>query len=368
MRVVIVNAYVTLTHGCFISKLCVAMRELEQNLHDLEKKILGAIEVADDLDALEEVRLAYLTRSGPVAQLLAQLKQLNDEQKKIYGPRLNELKKKVNERFDARKAELERQKYEQQQARKIHFDVTAGPIGQMHGSLHPYTLTQRQIENVLMSMGFAVVDGPELEHEWYNFDALNFASNHAARDLQDTLWLELPGLLMRTHTSPIQIHTMSERKPPLAIVASGRAFRYEATDATHDYVFNQTEVLVVDRHASLANLFATAHEFLKALFGTKKLVTRIRPSYFPFVEPGVEIDMQCIFCTDGCSACKGTRWIEIVGAGLVHPNVLRACKLDPEEYQGFAFGWGLTRLTMLRYGVNDIRLLTGANVDFLSQF
>ena len=193
-------------------------------------------------------------------------------------------------------------------------------------------------------------------------------SDHPARDMQDTLWLDLPDRLMRTHTSNAQVRFMQTHKPPLVMLAPGRCYRYEATDATHDYIFMQTEGLLVSENVSMGNLFATTKIFLEALFETKNIKIRVRPSYFPFVEPGVEIDMQCIFCKKGCSVCKGSQWIEIVGAGLVHPNVLQACKVDTEKYNGFAFGFGLTRLAMLKYGINDIRMLQGANLDFLTQF
>ena len=217
-------------------------------------------------------------------------------------------------------------------------------------------------------MGYEILDGPEVETDFYNFQALNIPADHPARDMQDTFWLTLPGFLMRTHTSSVEIHTMVNRKPPLAIVVPGRAYRNEATDASHDFMFMQLEGLFVDKNVSLAHLFATVQTFLQNLFEKKDLTIKVRPSYYPFVEPGVDIIMSCPFCPQGCSVCKRTRWIEIAGAGLTHPAVLEACKINPNEYSGFAFGFGLTRLVMLKYGITDIRLLHSNKIEFLKQF
>lgn len=217
-------------------------------------------------------------------------------------------------------------------------------------------------------MGFEIIDGPELEEDFYNFEALNIPPDHPARDMQDTFWLTLPGRLMRTHTSSVEIHAMLKKKPPLAIVVPGRAYRNEATDASHDFQFMQLEGLLVDKNVSLSNLLATMKSFLQTFFERKDLTLRIRPGYFPFVEPGIEIDMSCPFCTQGCAVCKRTRWIEVAPAGLTHPAVLKACSIDPTEYSGFAFGMGLTRLVMLKYGITDIRLLHSNKVEFLQQF
>ena len=254
------------------------------------------------------------------------------------------------------------------QKRLAAFDVTAYAPNQLRGSLHPYTTTIAEIEDIFITMGFEIVDGPELETDFYNFEALNIPKDHPARDMHDTFWLPKPHHLLRTHTSSVQIRSLKSRKPPLAIVAPGRCFRHEATDASHDYLFLQCEGLIVSETISLANLFAVTKTFLQRLFKTEKLTIRQRPGYFPFVEPGVEIDMSCPFCTDGCSTCKKTGWIEICGTGLVHPHVLTACGIDPERYTGCAFGFGLTRLVMLKYGIRDIRLLHEGRIEFLEQF
>lgn len=215
-------------------------------------------------------------------------------------------------------------------------------------------------------MGFAVADGPELETEFFNFTALNIPDNHPAREESDTFWIDNEHLL-RTQTSTVQIKTMMSQKPPIAIIAPGRTMRNEATDASHDFMFMQFEGLYIGEDVSIANLLATLKSFLTQFFGSD-VKLRVRPGYFPFVEPGLEIDASCPFCKKGCSVCKKTKWIELMGAGLVHPNVLKHCKLDPEKYSGFAFGFGLTRLVMLKYQIPDIRLLHSGNIKFLKQF
>ena len=212
------------------------------------------------------------------------------------------------------------------------------------------------------------MDGPEIETDYYNFEALNIPQNHPARDMQDTFWIDVPGLVMRTHTSNVQVRTMELHNPPFAIIAHGRTFRNEATDASHDCMFRQLEGLVVSEDASIAQLIATMQLFLRSYFKKESIKVRCRPSYFPFVEPGIEIDMSCPFCSSGCSTCKHSTWIEVVGAGLVHPHVLKAGGIDAQKYAGFAFGFGLTRLVMIKYGIKDIRLLHNPQIEFLKQF
>lgn len=344
------------------------MDDITKRAEQLHEQIKNALKNAQTDHELEQVRLQYLTRNAELAQLLAGLKDLNPEQKREVGPQLNQVREQVHNLYEERKKQIQTQKYSSDQKKQELFDVTAYQPGISHGSLHPYTLIIKKIEDAFISMGYTIADGPELEDEWHNFDALNIPSDHPARDLQDTLWLELPQKLMRTHTSNVQIRYMQENKPPLAIVSSGRAFRYEATDATHDYVFMQTEGLLVNTDTSMAQLLATMRVLLQAIFEREDLKLSVRPTYYPFVEPGIDVHMSCVFCKNGCGVCKHTGWIEIVGAGMVHPNVLKACGIDPEKYNGFAFGFGLTRLVMLKYGINDIRLLTGGNLEFLTQF
>lgn len=339
--------------------------ELKEKYLSVKKDFESKLSDAKSLDDLENIRLEFLSRSGKVSDLMHQMRSLIAEDKKTIGPLLNQFKNESLESFNLKKEELS-------QSAQIKFDSkldeSAYIPNQIHGHLHPYTHVLEQLENVFISMGYQIVDGPELEDDFHNFQALNIPENHPARDMQDTFWLKLPGQLMRTQTSTVQIRTMKKSKPPLAILSIGRCYRNEATDASHDFVFRQAEGLFIGKDVSMANLFATVKTFLQAVFEKDELEIRVRPSYFPFVEPGVEIDMQCPFCENGCSVCGHSRWIEIMGAGLVHPNVLQACNIDSKVYTGFAFGVGLTRLVMLKYGINDIRLLSSSKLDFLRQF
>jgi phenylalanyl-tRNA synthetase alpha chain len=295
-------------------------------------------------------------------------RKVDKEDKKIAGPLLNTLKKNTQLRFEHAKKELNRQAYQKELEKDINFDVTARIQKPLKPSLHVYTHAQEAIESAFISMGFDIVDGPHVEDDFHNFNALNIPDDHPARDMQDTFWLTIPGMLMRTHTSSVQIRTMKKNKPPLAIATTGRAYRNEATDASHDFMFMQTEILYVNKTASLSQLFGTIKTFLSTVFEHKDISIRTRPSYFPFTEPSIEVDMSCPFCTEGCSVCSQSTWIEIGGAGLVHPHVLQSGSIDPDIYQGFAFGFGLTRLVMLKYGINDIRLLHSNKVEFLQQF
>lgn len=344
------------------------MATLEQTLQSLQHAFTTQLATITDLAVLEEFRITFLGRHGKIQTLVAQLKDLSPEEKRIFGPQINQFKEEAQRLFEQKKNTLEQQLLAQAQAKKINFDVTAYKPQEFFGTLHPYSLCIQRIEDVVTTMGFEIADGPEVEHEEYNFEVLNVPKDHPARDMQDTFWLNLPGMLLRTHTSSVQAHMMKSRKPPMAIIVPGRAYRHEATDASHDFMFLQCEGMLIDKNISMANLFAVTRAFLAAFFEKNDLSIRIRPGYFPFVEPGVEIDMTCPFCQEGCSTCKHTRWIEICGAGLIHPNVLRAGGIDPEEYSGFAFGFGLTRLAMLKYGINDIRLLHDGKIDFLKQF
>ena len=323
---------------------------------------------AQTLSQLEQVRIQFLGRSGQITELVKSIKTFSPEDKKIWGPKFNEFKKDIEQSYQTRLNDLQQAQLKQAEDAQKSFDVTSYLPNQQKGSLHPCTQITEKIENVFISMGYQIADGPELETDFYNFEALNIAPDHPARDMQDTFWLNLPSQLMRTQTSNVQIHTMQTQEPPIAILAPGRVYRSESTDASHDFVFLQVEGLLIDKNISMSNLLATMKTCLQAIFGKSELDIRVRPGYFPFVEPGVEIDMQCPFCSKGCSVCKRTRWIEICGAGLVHPNVLKASGVDPKEYSGFAFGFGLTRLVMLSYGIGDIRLLHSSKLNFLEQF
>lgn len=339
----------------------------KQILH-IQNSFKNELTNLQSLEHLEDIRKEFLGRKGHIAELMNQLKDLPLEEKKEYGPKLNELKNYCQNAYDLKKKHLTNILLKQSQEKEKYFDVTAYIPNQLHGSLHPLTKIQENIITIFISMGFDIIQGPEVEDERHNFEALNIPKDHPARDMWDTLWLDVPGLLLRTHTSPVQIHHLENKKPPLALAAPGRCFRHEATDASHDFMFNQVEGLLVDKDISLSNLLATCKQFMTAIFEDTSLEIRVRPSYFPFVEPGIEMDLECPFCNHGCSVCKQTEWIEMGGAGLVHPNVLESCGINSKEYSGFAFGFGLTRLAMLKYGIHDIRLLHSNNIEFLKQF
>jgi len=339
----------------------VNLNNIDTLKNDLEQKIN---DVSNETD-LESFRLQHLSRQGSIAQLFEQLKAIDAEQKRLVGPSLNELKKEIQRLFDEKKEKLFQDLIHAQQEKQKHFDVTISKTT-LHGSLHPYTLITKQIQDIFISMGFKVADGPELETEFFNFTALNVPQNHPAREDSDTFWID-PTHLLRTQTSTVQIRTMQTQTPPIAIIAPGRTMRNEATDASHDFMFMQFEGMYIAKNVSVSNLLATLKIFLTKLF-EQEIKIRVRPGYFPFVEPGLEIDASCPFCTTGCSTCKRTGWIELMGAGLIHPNVLRHGGIDPEKYSGFAFGFGLTRLTMLKYKISDIRLLHSSNLQFLKQF
>ncbi|MFN2386175.1 MAG: phenylalanine--tRNA ligase subunit alpha [Thermoanaerobaculia bacterium] len=319
----------------------------------------------------ERLKGRFLGRDkGMVPGLFAGLRQLPPEERSAFGARANAAKHEV-EAGIARLAEaLDRRESEARQ-RAAAVDVTLPGRRPRAGSLHPITLVRRRVEEIFLRMGYSIADGPELENDHHNFEALNFPPEHPARDAQDTLFVARDAkspLLLRTHTSPVQIREMKKRGAPLRIIAPGRVYRNEAVDATHQPVFHQVEALVVDRGISMADLKGTTASFLSELFGRDTKV-RFIPTFFPFVEPGADVHMSCLFCAGrGCRTCKETGWIEIMGAGAVHPNVLRGAGIDPEEFTGFAFGLGLDRVALLLYGFPDLRLLFEGDERFLSQF
>jgi phenylalanyl-tRNA synthetase alpha chain len=344
------------------------MNLIETKIQNLLTEFHQQLTSATTLEALEHVRVQFLGRNGQISEFVKDIKNFSPEDKKLWGGKFNQLKQESEQAFQDRLIILQQAHLQQLELAQKSFDVTSYVPNQARGSLHPCTLIVQKVENVFISMGYQIADGPELETDFYNFEALNIAPNHPARDMQDTFWVNLPGQLMRTQTSNVQIHTLQNQEPPVAILAPGRVYRSEATDASHDFVFKQFEGLLVGKDISMANLLATMQACLQAIFEKERLNIRVRPGFFPFVEPGVEIDMQCPFCEQGCSVCKRSCWIELCGAGLVHPNVLKAVGVDSQIYSGFAFGFGLTRLVMLYYGISDIRLLHSSKISFLEQF
>jgi phenylalanyl-tRNA synthetase alpha chain len=335
----------------------------EDTLHEAQERI-GAC--ADPV-ALKDIEREYVGKKGIVAAMLAEIPKLAPEERKAHGQKANLLKQSILERIADRQKTFETGKLDAAR-RADGFDPTLPPPPAKRGSLHPITQVTRELEDLFISMGYEVLDGPEVELDHYNFEALNITKDHPARDSQDTFYCDKEGrLVLRTHTSPVQIRAMENRKPPFRVIAPGRVFRQETTDASHDHTFYQMEGLVVGRDISVAHLIGAMKTLLRGIFG-RDLDVRLRPGHFPFVEPGFELDARCPFCKAGCSVCKRTTWIELLPCGLVHPNVLRAGGVDPEKWSGFAFGLGLSRLVMLRHAIDDVRHLLDGDLRFLEQF
>ena len=318
----------------------------------------------------EEFRLKYLSRKGILNELFDDFKKVSGDQKRLVGQTLNTLKNKLEETH----TELSQSSSSDNSSiEKDALDLTLPEIPNQVGSLHPLTIVRRKIVEIFARMGFNTEDGPEIESDWYNFSALNFAENHPAREMQDTFFVEKnqvtkDDLLLRTHTSNVQVRLMEYKKPPIRSIMAGRVFRNEAISARAHCQFHQVEGLYVDKNVSFKDLKDTLFHFAKEMFG-KDTKIRLRPSYFPFTEPSAEIDITCFICHgDGCNICKHSGWVEIAGSGMVDPNVLANCNIDPEEYTGFAFGMGIERITMLKYGINDLRLFFENDVRFLKQF
>jgi phenylalanyl-tRNA synthetase alpha chain len=339
---------------------------LEDSIQELEARSLGCIAAAQTAEEVEAVRVEALGRKGSLAAFSKDMGKLAPEERKRAGMLLNACKQKLEAAVDARQREFAGAALNARLESEW-IDLTLPAPGPPRGHLHPITKIQRELEDLFRSLGFAVLDGPEVEDEYHNFDALNIPPTHPARDMQDTFWLE-GGKLLRTHTSPVQVRGMERLGPPLRMIAPGRVFRNESVDASHEHTFYQLEGMMVDRNVSVAHLLYFMKTLLSAVFG-RDVTVRLRPGYFPFVEPGFELDIQCLICGGpGCPVCKQSGWVELLPCGLVNPNVLRMSGIDPEEWGGFAFGLGLTRLAMMRYGIDDIRQLQGGDLRFLEQF
>lgn len=344
------------------------MQDLKSKIQNLKRDFDAELKQITNLRALEDFRIKFIGKKSLITDLLSQIKNFSVEEKKEFGPLINQFKIEAEQHIEQVKSQIIFNQAQTENIKKQSFDVTAYQPNVKRGNLHPLTQLITEIEDILLSMGYEIVDGPEIETEEYNFEALNIPSDHPARDMQDTFWLDIPKMLLRTQTSTIQVHAMRNKAVPMAIASPGRVFRQEATDASHDYMFMQCEGMLIGENINVSNLFATAQTFLKALLKKNDLDIRIRPGFFPFVEPGFEIDMRCPFCKNGCSVCKKSTWIEVFPGGMIHPNVLKFSGIDHEKYSGFAFGFGLTRLAMLRYNIDDIRLFYGGNIKFLNQF
>ncbi|GHB09734.1 phenylalanine--tRNA ligase subunit alpha [Salinicola rhizosphaerae] len=336
------------------------------HLPALVNEARAAIAAAEDAQTLDQVRVRFLGKKGEITALLKGLGQLAPEERPAAGERINEAKQVLLTELETRKQTLE-QAGLQAQLESERVDVTLPGRGEINGGLHPVTRTLERIESLFQRIGFDVAVGPEIEDDFHNFEALNIPAHHPARGMADTFYFDAQRLL-RTHTSPVQVRAMQSQEPPIRIVCPGRVYRSDS-DLTHTPMFHQVEGLLVDEHVSFADLKGTIEDFLQAFFERDDLKVRFRPSYFPFTEPSAEVDIQCVMCQgEGCRVCSHSGWLEVLGCGMVHPEVFRHSGIDSERYTGFAFGMGAERLAMLRYGVNDLRLFFENDLRFLRQF
>ena len=339
---------------------------LEQTLSNMTRDAQERIARADTPEALEAVRVEVLGRKGALANISKEMGKLSPEQRTVIGKLLNAAKQSLESALDSKTTAFDAQALRARLDSEW-LDLTLPSPQAKPGSLHPLTQIQTEIEDLFVSLGFTVLDGPEVETEYNNFDALNIPGDHPARDMQDTFWLE-NGHVLRTHTSPVQVRGMRKLGPPLRMIAPGRVFRNEEVDPSHEHTFYQLEGMMIGRDVSVAHLLYFMKTLLGAIF-KRDVTVRLRPGFFPFVEPGFELDIQCLICGGpGCPVCKQSGWVELLPCGLVNPNVLRMGGIDPEQWNGFAFGLGLTRLVMMRYAIDDIRLLQSGDLRFLNQF
>lgn len=344
-------------------------KSLLQELEGLVPECEARLDQASSLSDLEELRIEYLGRKGRLAKIMSGLPSLSKEDKPVAGKKANEVKTALTELIEGRQSQLERAAITESLSR---FDPTMPGRTPHKGSLHPVSLVMDEICDVFVGLGFEVVTGPEVENDWYNFEALNMPPDHPARDMQDTLYIS-ESFLLRTHTSPLQIRSMQEKNPPIAVIAPGKVYRRDS-DITHTPMFHQIEGVLIDENVSMADLRGTLTAFVQQLFGPKTEV-RFRPSFFPFTEPSAEVDISCVMCggkghIDGqpCRVCKQTGWVEILGCGMMDPNVMKSVDYDTEKYSGFAFGLGIERVAMLKYGIGDLRMFFENDIRFLEQF
>ena len=339
---------------------------MKEQIDALRQQFLGELEAAQNSESVEKLRVAYLGKKGSVTELLKGLKSVAGDQKKEMGQLINQLKRQVEEGISQQMGKIHAAEEERLIASAEQYDVTL-PVDQAEGSYHPITLVQRQLEEIFSSMGFTIEDYKEIVTDYECFEAVNIPKHHPARDMQDTYYLD-NGQLLKTHTSAAQNAIMKKYGAPLRAVFPGRCFRNEATDACHENTFFQMEGLMIDKDISISNLIYFMKTMLSQVF-ERDITVRLRPGFFPFVEPGFELDISCLICGgEGCPSCKNSGWLELCPCGMIHPNVLKMGGIDPEEYTGFAFGLGLTRLAMMKYGIKDIRDLNSGNLKGLSQF
>ena len=343
--------------------------DLKDNLHLLSKEAVEKIEAASDLKELDQVRVAYLGKKGPITEISKGMKTVSAEERPILGALVNEVRNEITSQLEAKKARLEMEKINRDLENEA-IDVTLPGNSVAVGQSHVLTQIMEEIEDLFIGMGYQIIEGPEVEEDSYNFERMNLPKDHPARDMQDTFYITNE-ILLRTHTSPVQARTMDKHdftKGPLKMISPGKVYRRDSDDATHSHQFHQMEGLVVAKDITMGDLKGTLEVFAKKLFGSEREI-RLRPSYFPFTEPSVEVDVSCFKCSGkGCNVCKHTGWIEILGAGMVHPNVLEMSGIDATVYSGYAFGLGPDRVAMLKYGIDDIRHFYQNDVRFLNQF
>lgn len=339
---------------------------MKDKLQEITKRAIEQIEAADEMTALNDVRVAMLGKKGELTAVLKSMKDVKPEDRPAVGQLVNETRSAIEEKLAEAKERLEGAEMELRLKSEV-IDVTLPAKKAKIGHLHPNTNVLQEVEDIFVGMGYEVVEGPEVEYDYYNFEALNIPANHPAKDEQDTFYIN-KDILLRTQTSPVQVRVMEKGKLPIRMIAPGRVFRSDEVDATHSPSFHQIEGMVIDKNVTFADLKGTLQEFVKQLFGADTKV-KFRPHHFPFTEPSAEMDVSCFKCGGkGCRFCKGEGWIEILGCGMVHPKVLKMSGIDPNEYQGFAFGLGLERITLLKYEIDDMRMLYENDDRFLKQF
>lgn len=338
---------------------------MSASIEEILTQALQELAHAKDLNQLDQVRVNYLGKKGVFTEQMKELGKLEPEQRRSAGQVINTVKNSFQEALDARKVSLEAEELQARLASEC-VDVTLPGRGQTTSGLHPVTITLRRIAKIFASVGFDVVEGPEIEDDYHNFGALNIPEHHPARAMHDTFYFD-PHTVLRTHTSPVQIRVMESEQPPLKVIAPGRVYRCDS-DLTHTPMFHQVEGFLVDKDVSFADLKGVVFEFLRAFF-EKDIQVRFRPSYFPFTEPSAEVDIECVICDgQGCRVCSHTGWLEVMGCGMIHPEVFKSVKIDHQQFSGFAFGMGVERLAMLRYGINDLRMFFENDLKFLQQF
>lgn len=339
---------------------------MREQLQQIKNDAIVEINASDNSQKLEEVRVKYLGKKGHLTAILRGMGGLSAEERPIIGKVANEVREDIEAALESALGGIKEKEKNARLSKEV-IDITMPGKANLLGGLHPITKVLDEAKEIFFGMGFSVAEGPEVELDYYNFEALNIPKNHPARDEQDTFYIN-ERVVLRTQTSPVQIRTMENSKPPIRVIAPGKVFRSDAVDATHSPIFHQIEGLVVDKGITMANLRGTLDTFARRFFG-EKTITKFRPHHFPFTEPSCEVDVTCFVCEgDGCRVCKGSGWIEILGGGMVHPDVLRSGGIDPEVYSGFAFGMGLERIVMIKYGIDDIRLLYDNDIRFLRQF